>query len=441
MRLLCLLFVLAVPGWGQPSPKSVTISGSVVGPDGKLVPGAEVSVQNGSTLHADIAGRFIAQMHPWPTSPGVLGRIAARSPQGLGGVLVQGTAPVTVRLQHFVTVSGRVINPQGAPVRGARVCLSLTNGLGSDVVRLEETPWQDSYATRSDAQGRWTLYQVPAPGQVVFELQDPRFVATLVWKKVTASTHDGPTLVAQPGGTVEGRVVFADGRPASHIPILVAGHRPNGGGGAAVTNPAGKFEVSGLPPGRCNVMVFDHERQWVANAIQGALVKPGKTIPLGDLVLSRGVVLRGRVVDSSTEAGVGKVLVASFGPQNPRSSTLCVPSTTDSTGRFQFRLPPGETLLYVKRLAKGYQVEPLSRTIIVQPGNHDELVFKVSRQKQSIGQGSTTRSPDVRVWVAKRITMPLAGLVLMLLVWQVTKLARRSGGGELSRGGGMTRSD
>lgn len=133
-------------------------------------------------------------------------------------------------------------------------------------------------------------------------------------------------------------------------------------GNNAVTTPGGTYTLpvgSGVP---YNVMVFDTTGKWVAQAIEGASGPRNSTVKLPDLVLTRGAIVTGTVMDGRGRPVPG-VMVGSYGPHRPASSPGFISVTADQHGQYRLRVAPGVSRIY---LASG--PGSASRDVTVAPG-------------------------------------------------------------------------
>jgi len=206
-----------------------------------------------------------------------------------------------------------------------------------------------------------------------------------------ASAPVSPVGVAGPLGTaaLAGRVVYEDGRPAANIrvgaqiqneagmkmtyasqgqvmlpsgvtlPLPTGAARPTPdqvrrfSWGEAVTGPDGAYRLTGLTEAPYNVAVLpfdlktiDNADPFVAAAVEGAPAAEGKTVALRDLVLTPGALVSGRVTDRAGKPLAG-VFVGSYGPARPASSAMIINARTGLDGRYQLRLAPGSSRIYL----------------------------------------------------------------------------------------------
>lgn len=207
--------------------------------------------------------------------------------------------------------------------------------------------------------------------------------------KIYVAPIPAPTPPIQPltraDGVLTGRVVYENGRPASNIrvsavmqkaarwEVLRSARLAYGNFGepasarrwqqvrgrieqSTLTRNDGTFQFSGLTTAPYNIYVNNTDERfflrttspWVAKAVEGAWARDGQTVRRAQpLVLTRGSLVRGRVLDSKSGQPLGGVILAYEGPQNPTSSESVIFIKSDADGRFTARLASGTTKLYV----------------------------------------------------------------------------------------------
>ncbi len=200
------------------------ITGHVIGPDGKPVARAQITVKTVSTdpaggdsghvIEADSSGAFTLQ----PTTASVRLRARSGSLATIKTALAQSGEAVTLQLRPdaLVTLSGQVVDESGKPIPDARVTLVewwLDTGLG-DV------------QTKTDAQGRFSFpalfsdarYSVSAE-MSGYGQQGSQAREYEPGEKVTLDVLRLP----RADGVVAGRVVDENGDPVAKQAIMLEG--------------------------------------------------------------------------------------------------------------------------------------------------------------------------------------------------------------------------
>ena len=242
--------------------------------------------------------------------------------------------------------------------------------------------------------GRSVLVSHDKPNEVVFELQ--RYVAPK-----TASTSD-IRASNQSTGFITGRVVRADGRPAAGVRMgiwfqpeaarsneLSAWGQPmadavehlltkEGGkltarqtlnkifdirrkfGQADITRADGTYRLSVMASTRFNVLVDTYNEiyvnrpsyilpDWVEAGASptGIAPKASVTARIADVVLTRGAIIRGRVLDRATRQPLPNVFITCHRSLNQPSGVAATSARTDAQGRYVMRVAPSARYVYV----------------------------------------------------------------------------------------------
>lgn len=332
------------------APAGLTVNGLVVDADDRPVAGAEVGlVDFNSSNPATVAttdgdGRF-AVRHVSPLS-----LIGARSAHHAASRLQMLRGPegaaVDVKIQLTSAggaLEGTVWGPDGRPMGGAVVQVG-SEELEGPVTSLGVSAV--AVPVRTDAAGRFRAVGLKPGEQRVFvrsqghaAWQGQCFIAA---QAVASLRVD---LVA--GVTVRG--VVRDAAGASAVGAAVTSGRGREGNYTSTeTASDGSFTLTGLPTGDLEVRASHPQLGRTKAMVAG---RAGATVTC-ELILSRGIELRGRVVDQNG-AGVSDVDVHAFGDGAARAGSS---GSTDAEGRFSLgNCPAG--LLRVTASAKRPQVE------------------------------------------------------------------------------------
>lgn len=237
--------------------------------------------------------------------PYVKGRVQARA-----GETVKADLP----LQPAAAISGRVVDEDGAPIAGARGQLALSGETGFAAF-ARSARGGDRYAFRTGADGSFSARRL-GPGEnqrltVTHPEYERRTLGGLALEP--GKTKTGVTVVLTRGIVVAGLVKDPEGAPIPGAEISLQETRSfRGGRGGNVTMMAtfvggpdqrprittgadGRFEIKGLAPG-------DYSLSASKPGYSSARVDPVKAAPDAapvELVMSAGVSISGRVVDSN----------------------------------------------------------------------------------------------------------------------------------------------
>lgn len=247
-----------------------------------------------------------------------------------------------LRLTSGTDLSGRVEDPDGAPVAAAEIHLDDAASRWFSVPMGEPAP-----DTVSDADGRFSIPDRRAGEQVDLEVRRPGFVPRSLPGVVV--TGDPLTVQLEPAARLAGVVVGEDGAAVPRA--LVTAHAEAGSAGPggrvwadhalahATTDADGRFELDELPSGRLRVVVradgfLPEERAGLEAGAAGT----EETLTIR---LRRGAVVEGRVLaaDGSPVAGAA-VGIDSEGLERWR------PARTDGDGRYRLEgVEPGHRIL------------------------------------------------------------------------------------------------
>jgi RNA polymerase sigma factor (sigma-70 family) len=355
--------------------EEITLSGRVLGPDGKPVRAAGVfvldrpsrdsrSLDDFSTdlageTETDAQGRFQlrvrlrggappALIHPLPAL------VVRADGHGMGVQAVTAQAhkkPVVIRLPREQVLRARFMDDTtGKPVKDLVVKVAFVAQVEGIVAPPARAPRAWFPALKTDAQGRSRLRGVGAGQVVIVDWRDPRFRPQRLelWK--TEPQRGGEEVVHQLEPPlpefITGSVTFKDtGKPAAGVTVHTRGSK-------ATTDARGRFRLrTDWPPPETAPYSGGPVGAWVTadapagTAYLGGLVHTGPgRFPRGDgtlgpflpvnveIALPRGVLVRGRVLEAGTKKGI------------PGASVSYQPSyqaTSGPDGAFSLTVPVG----------------------------------------------------------------------------------------------------
>jgi protocatechuate 3,4-dioxygenase beta subunit len=304
------------------------ITGLVVDTAGAPIAEARVTTGSGSET-TDARGRFVVR----GLGPDTYDVTASTPTAGAASqrvVLARGQhADVTIVLVPS-SVAGVVVDNHGAPVEDA------------EVFARSELPNGNAFE-RTDAYGRFDLGGLP-PGRykLVAQRADSRVEGATV--EVTTSNRHVRLVVPDPAG-ITGRVVL-DGKPVTYYGVAIdedpndTYDRPT-----PVRDPAGRFTQRDVAPGTFAVIIIGPG--FARRVVEGVQVTSGQVTDVGDIAVTRGDSVRGRVVDPRG-AGIAGATVRitsspfSRGSRGSRGHTALralmrgdFSATTDAAGSFE----------------------------------------------------------------------------------------------------------
>jgi protocatechuate 3,4-dioxygenase beta subunit len=397
------------------SPRQRIVSGLVTDADGQSVPGADVvcaieaKASHREVGKTDANGEYAFALPEGPVQVHVYAYKPGFAPSAMQSWLEE-TKPgerLNLQLPRPEPFSATLIDRQGKPVAGAKVRIEMVatrpvetkNARGGIVtvcfehVRptdLSVTPLEPVYSALTDARGRFTIEAAPPGGGLRFvalvpkrgtmriDMEGLRGSSMMKDHGIVPREATAQPLVVFPAAKVSGRVsTRLPGVGLSGLTVFMQGSRARGrqatsADGQTTTDDEGRFGFDGLDEGTVNIMVSSLERDvaWTYRAAKDVALRSGETAEV-TIELIRGVEVEGKVVTRGTGRPVEKVQLGVYGPFRPRSGAATVGALTDAQGRFRYRLPPGETYVYVMGPPPGFKRLPeegSSRTFTIPQG-------------------------------------------------------------------------
>ncbi len=260
---------------------------------------------------------------------------------------------VRLSLQTGTFVEGKVIDDTGRPVVDATV--DVTTMPSGDLPVSSQSGRDGRFRIGPVAPGK---YQILArhEGNVLTNAPEPLLGARAV------ETFE---LRLARTARVSGRVVDENGKPMAAVQVsamsLVGGHdewvvvsgslplaaeaaalpvgqlaRP-GGARSGATDGSGRFAIDGLSPGRARLEILHPGKLPMRH--EPVFLVPGEARDVGDLTLSTGATLAGRVVDEQGQGVEGALVEAKLTGRLVRPSLRV---TSDPKGEFFLRVPLGD---------------------------------------------------------------------------------------------------
>ncbi len=280
--------------------------------------------------------------------PGLEGRMAP----------VTGDVPkeFTFKLIPGTAIGGLVKDEEGKPIPRVKVEVMLASPREQPDKRpIYDTwlAWGDAART-TDAQGRWTLDNVP-PGENVevrIKLTHPDFISDYRWgmmqsiEKVTMASLRQQTaaLVMARGIRVSGTLTDPSGKPVSGA-VVAWGDDPYGmqGSQEVRTDGRGVYRFAPLPPGRMRITVM--AQRW-SPEMKGINITFDN--PPVDFQLKAGKTLRLRFVDDTGVAVPGVSVTISgwrgakslYNHKHPNVLDTKIPAAADKSGVYEWSWAP-----------------------------------------------------------------------------------------------------
>lgn len=277
-------------------------------------------------------------------------------------------AAAEIRLQPGRAAIGRVVDPDGRPIPGARVILRPSRREGSRPPEAHaEAPLADddpaSALSRPD--GRFEVAQCPA-AELDAEIRREGYAPV---RRVGLRTGSGTgpvdlgTLVLRPGARLAGRVVSGSGRAVTGAEVFLFERFPPETESAlldrkpdATTGPDGSFALIDLPAGFPQHL-FVRAEGFLPATVRG--VRPPGSKPL-QIRLEKGFEVSGTVVDEQdrpverADIGLSSQQSVEGDPyRRPLGRRVSRETVSDETGRFVIRNAP-EGRAEISASARGF---------------------------------------------------------------------------------------
>jgi len=337
--------------------------------------GAHVELRSTLVWRADSDAQGVARLYGVGAGFRAL-RVEAPGFAQLAQMVVTDAGPavqrLVVRLEAGHVASGRVLDPDGRPVAGARVW----RRSASDPFPVVDPAFD---AVTSDGAGRWRIAAL-VPGSYQFLASHPDFAQTVSAPISVNRPADGIDLRLESGGRIAGVVRFEDGRPVAGAEVRAAalsGMAISPALSEVFTDDDGRFRLDGMP-----------RRTVHLNALHESGASPMVT---ADLVAERQAAV---VLTLSVRGEIAGLVVDSRGQPLPEAQVTArhdalwkrgpiksgqlttwdlrgIPTLiSDAGGRFRFSgLPEGGYTLQALRPGAPPDQRALAAGVTAQPGD------------------------------------------------------------------------
>jgi protocatechuate 3,4-dioxygenase beta subunit len=394
-----------------PAPGRMWVTGRVLDPQGKPVPGAMVMVHARNlavfrTLYrrgpgqlpigdgrADDSGRF--RLDAPRTSSArheAFGAVALAPGYGAAWVELdpdaeQPTADITLRPEQVI--HGRLFDLQGRPVPNvtlsvAAIGRSLPPAPGGSRSRFEGVSYWSATVhdfpawprpVTTDPEGRFTLRGVGRDLRAYLTVHHPRFALQRIEVPTDDPSASKPlTAALVPAQVLTGRVSYADtGKPVPHAPLEVISSQ----GRVALisffkTDAEGHFRVIPPPADRSfGVTAYPPEGQPYLTAVKRLEWPKGALEQSLDLALPRGVLIHGKVTEAGSGQPVpGAIVDFAYRGQGQNRENASIIINTAADGSFQVGVAPSPGCLFVKGPSDDYMLQTIGSRLLQdgQPG-------------------------------------------------------------------------
>jgi protocatechuate 3,4-dioxygenase beta subunit len=305
-----------------------------------------------------------------------LGATALAPGYGIGWVRLdpdedQPAAEITLEPEQVIP--GRVFDAHGRPVRDLKLSVwfirrilyrdrdvgpAQAEGPSLSHGQINDFPgWPRPAVT--DAEGRFHLRGLGRGLAVSLRIDDARFPVQMIWPQPDVLVGSKPLLITLASAQIiTGRVTYADtGAPVPHCWLTVDSYgrepvRPTDlrvdGEGHFRVNPAPgeRFDVMAHPPDGQPYLSVSKRLDWPHGAVEQSI----------DLVLPRGVLIRGKVTEAGTSAPVAGAALRYAVPWRQRAdpSRSDNLATTSADGSFAIAVPPEPGQLIIQGPSDDY---------------------------------------------------------------------------------------
>jgi hypothetical protein len=219
---------------------------------------------------------------------------------------------------------------------------------GPEFISFEKFP-DLSKSVLTDAHGNFHISGVPSNSTVIFDVADDRLAVNSMQMRIKIDA-DGKfvPLSYEPSITanISGRV-FRNGKPVAGITIAAQGQKKHSWS-EAVTDENGKYILKRLIPDFYNVAAKLSEleqTEFTVRAKEGIFLKEGEHKTEVNLTVESGGIISGMLTDAKGRPFPdGQIGI--YGPAHPRTTAWVQGIKSDSTGRFQTRVPSGLNEVY-----------------------------------------------------------------------------------------------
>lgn len=346
----------------------------------------------------DPEGRFRLTGVGFPQAWGVAARSARFAP-AMEMVRLQPDSPhqtVVIRLMDpGVTLEGKVVDPEGAPVRGASVYLGQVRDKFVGTVYT------------ADARGAFTITGLGP--EIVVTAQHPGYVpATQRFEGQAGETARGE-IVLEPAGTIMGRVTRG-GEPMAGWRVAL---QPRQNGRNTLTDAEGNYAVQGLRPGQYSVLVrIPHARSHIGSGFvslaAGETLRADFDVPLGHAQVYGKV----SVFDAPPRSADLWITVLTA------SADFEANTSADAEGNYQFDgLPAGLAALRVRAKPSEGRALSTAQSFHLAEGAAVEADFSLGETGVLHGTVSGREETENAVIIALPGVHVIDGLDTSLLTW------------------------
>ncbi|HEV8267862.1 MAG TPA: carboxypeptidase-like regulatory domain-containing protein, partial [Thermoanaerobaculia bacterium] len=308
------------------APPSALEGRAVDAKSGKAIPRVKVEIKSGTSVRLARTGPD-GHYRIRPLPPGHF-RLRADEPRYVPylkedvHVLAGDSRKVDLPLHLGATMTGRVVDENGAPIVGAKGSLARGGETGIRAfmrrMRRSETA---SFRTGKDGTFRATRLMPGENQKLSVEHADYETASLGGVALAPGGTTAGISIAMKRGATIAGLVHDADGNPIPRVEVELSSEMAAGGRGGAMLSLAGmagrskvesgadgRFAAKGLAPGDYNLTFT--KSGWAKETAEAVKVVEGKPADFLEVTLAPGVSISGKVTTKGGSGVEGYMVVA-----------------------------------------------------------------------------------------------------------------------------------
>ena len=302
------------------------------------------------------------------------------------------------------TVQVRAIDTAGKPLAGIRFAPRVIRKVGKQDANVF-TESSEIARVKTDERGVATFDWLPPTTAPVFFVPTSEGYHTVERPGLQEQTGTTVTVQLSRDGTIRGRVVRPDGKPAAGILVMTEEGRGRGYTLRVRVRTAadGSYEMTVLSDASYTVTVADDE--WSAPSHVDVKVREGHPVEGLDFRLARGTLVHGTLtIGPDRRPGEGRTVSISEQFRIGRSVA------TDDKGRYQVRVGPGTYALQVPN-------ENLSSDQVTDVYEEDKKRPGVKTYHRDVVVGTIAVKDEAELihdlWIPKPQTGPISGRVVL----------------------------
>ena len=288
----------------------------------------------------------------------------------------------------------------------------------------------------TDSEGRFTIHGIGRDLSVSLAIHHPRYALQQIEIETDKTSESKEvSLALQPAQIITGRVTYADtGKPASHATLTVMANKDGRstptsfqtdgeGRFRASPSPGDQFVVRANPPEGQPYLVVSQRFDWPKGAVEHSL----------DLALSRGVLIRGKVVEKGSGIPVAGASVTFHSPSKSSSTRMNSNprAKTADDGSFQLAVQPGHGHLAINAPGDDFVLQPIGEDLLVEgkPGGRRRYSSAFVACDPKLGQHELQVDVELRrgITVSGRVIGPDGHPVQD--TWMISRLMLNPSGG------------